>query len=121
MLTRASPPTVTRWLARPVRGVQPWPSDTSTSSGLGDVRGKPREHDGVEPLTTSVPVGPEHPLVAKAGPVHKAQCRHILRCHEHLEAAKAEGVKSPTGDERHRFGRDAAAMRRRNQTAPELA
>jgi len=85
------------------------------------VIGFSRENDGVEPLTARVPVGPEQPLVAKAGPVHEAQCRHILRCDEHLEAAKAERDKGPTRDQAHRFGRDTAATRRRNQTAPELA
>ena len=59
--------------------------------------------------------------MAKAGPVHEAQRRDILRCDEHLEAAKAERVESPTGDQPQRLGRDTVATRRRNQTASELA
>jgi hypothetical protein len=94
------------------------PVDTVRARHVG---WKPRENDGVEPLTARVPVGPEYPLVAKAGPVHEAQGRDILRCDEHLEAAKAERAEGPAGDEPHRLGRDTAATRRRNQAAPELA
>ena len=59
--------------------------------------------------------------MAKAGPVHEAQRGGILLRDEHLEAAEAERAEGPAGDEVHRFGRDTAATRRRNETAPELA